>query len=234
MNNDNSNTIIIDILHSRIIDNCLSLLNSNEYISAAREALVQVELAIKEKSGNPNGKFGINLVNEIFDGKNAITIKAPLDNNDDACKYFCGVFSYYRNYCAHDGRLINKNICIQILVIASNMLDIIHASSKSYVKVDGINGLIKNKVFYDAKHVIEYLHFLQDYLLIDDAIDGYFEQCAQYGYTNDQFQACVELGLIELENGEINDNILGVEELLTVEQIKLTKLGFEILNGNVS
>ena len=39
------------ILHQRITDKCMSLYKDGHFPSAARESMIQVEVALKEKSG---------------------------------------------------------------------------------------------------------------------------------------------------------------------------------------
>lgn len=233
MTNEDSSVNLSEILHPRIIDNCFSLLNANEYISSAREALVQVELAVKEKTGNPNNKFGVKLIDELFNGKNAITVKTLFDNNEDACKYFSGVFSYYRNYCAHDGRMIDKRLCFQILAIASNMLNVINASNKSFIMISGVDGLIKNKVFSSIEKTIEYLLFLESNLLIDGVFDDFFEASARLGYTDDHLQAVTELGLVECVEDMHIEDIFDSQVLLPTERFVLTALGNAIVKRNI-
>ena len=84
-----------------------------------------------------DGKFGKTLIDSLFTigGKyKTVKLRVPLgdDLQEQAKSYFASVFAYYRNYLAHDGSRIDKNSALRILVLASELLDLIDASSLSY------------------------------------------------------------------------------------------------------
>lgn len=122
------------ILHQRIIDKCLSLYQDGYFPHAAFESRKQVELALKEKTDIKEKLFGARLINQIFGSGKGIKLKNPLgdDLQEQKKSFFNGTFSYYRNYAAHDGSKIDEVMCIRIMVIASNLLDIINASAISF------------------------------------------------------------------------------------------------------
>jgi len=223
-----------DLLHQRIIDNCLLLFENGHYKQAALEAMIQVELALKEKSG-VNKLFGIRLISYLFGSKSkGIKLVVPFgeDLQDKAEKWFCGAFSYYRNYLAHDGRKVDKILSTRILIIASDLLDLIGASEKSFEKVGGIEGLIKNNIFKNKKSIKEILNILDGYVIPDHVCDGFYEELDQKGFGEEEVIALIEVGLVEYKSKEYIPN-LGEPDDFIIDEIgwfELTPLGKKVLS----
>jgi len=51
----------------------------------------------------------------------------------EAEKLFIAAFSYYRNYAVHDGLKIDKVVCLRVMTLARELLDLIGASTMSFV-----------------------------------------------------------------------------------------------------
>jgi len=97
-----------DLLSIRIVKHCLPLYENGNFKDAAREAMVQVEQALKEKIQIDRNLFGRNLVVTLFKlGGKDRNVKLSVPFGDDlqqaAQTLFEGAFAYYRNYVAHDG-----------------------------------------------------------------------------------------------------------------------------------
>src|SRR6266478_1214832 len=60
------NNAIQELLAPRITKNCLPQLRDEYFKDAAREAMVQVEKALKEKGNGERRKFGANLIGHLF------------------------------------------------------------------------------------------------------------------------------------------------------------------------
>ncbi len=71
--------------------------------------MVHVEMALKEKGKVEDIQFGAKLIGDLFAGKSGVRLRVPLGEElqVQAEQYFKGVFSYYRNYAAHDGSRID-------------------------------------------------------------------------------------------------------------------------------
>ena len=97
------------LLHPRIDKHCETLFDDGHYKHVASEAMIQVELALKEQSGEKK-KFGVNLTKSLFGVGRGIKLRVPFGEElqEKAELLFCGAFSYYRNYAAHDGSKIDK------------------------------------------------------------------------------------------------------------------------------
>jgi uncharacterized protein (TIGR02391 family) len=221
------------ILHQRIIDKCMPLYKDGHFPDAALGSMKQVELALKEKSGTGNKLFGTNLVKTLFGSGKNIKLIVPLadDLQEDALSLFMGAFKYYRNYAAHDGSNINKVTCIRIMVLASELLDLIGASSISFTEIGGVKGLIKHGIFAEESQITDLLSLLLSEYCPDDTFDGLFEDLAMKGYSDKQFQSVFDLGLIvykEKDCGVVNDPL----DAETIGWFELTPIGQKVLNKN--
>ena len=222
------------ILHRRIIDNCLKLFNDGFYKQAANEAMIEVELVLKEKSGVKN-KFGINLISQLFGKNNGIKLIVPLgkEMQEQAENWFKGAFSYYRNYLAHDGKNIDEISSTRIMVIASDLLDLIGASTKSFERIGGIEGLVRHKVFKNRNEIEQLLLFLNGYSLPDHVCDGFYEDLAQRGYGSEEIEALIEVGLVEYKSEEYIPHPSESDDFIPDEigYFELTPLGTKIINN---
>jgi len=188
-----------ELLHQRIIDKCKSLYEDGHFPQAALESMKQVELAIKEKTGIGEKLFGVRLVNQVFGSEKGIKLKIPLGDElqKHAKTLFEGAFSYYRNYAAHDGSKIDETICIRVMVLASELLDLIGASSISFTEIGGVKGLIKQGIFDDESQIADLLSVLSSQEFPFEIFDGMFEDLAERGYSDRQYQAVFDLDLVE-------------------------------------
>ena len=221
------------ILHQRIIDKSLSLYQDGYFSHAALESMKQVELALKEKTGIKEKLFGVRLVNQLFGSGKGIKLKIPLgtDLQEQGKLLFNGAFSYYRNYAAHDGSKIDEVICIRIMVLASELLDIINASPISFEEIGGVKGLIERGIFNEESQISDLLSFLSSQVFPHEVFDGLFEDLAERGYTDQQYQAIFDLGRIEYRR-KISEHSLSGEpaDLDGFGCFELTPMGQMVLD----
>jgi len=224
---------INDFLHPQIMTNCQRLFNDGYYESAARNAMVLVERSLHEKSGIRN-IFGTALVNKLFGNGAGIKLQVPFgsERQNDAAALINGAFRYYRNYVAHDGKMVDNRICLRILIIASELLELVMASDVSFASIGGINGLIEERVFADREEIIRLLSFLDGNTLPDEVIDGFYEDLYTCGFEDKQVDALIDVGLVEY----IVDGYIATEPLYErgnspskLGHFELTLLGREIL-----
>lgn len=197
---------IEDLLHPRIEKSCLSRYSAEHYKDAAREAMAQVEQALKEKSGVTN-KYGAGLVTSVFGPGSGIKLRVPYGSHmqPKAEAFFKTSFEFHRNYAAHEGDKIDEIICLRILVLASELLDLIVASAVSYADVGGVKGLVAQGVFPSIDMVPELLSFLDGYVLSDEVCDGFYEDLGERNLNANHVQAVVELGLVEYTVQDAHD-----------------------------
>lgn len=230
---------IQSLLAPRIEKNCLPLLQDRPFPSAAREAMVQVEKALKEKGkvvGHQN--FGVDLVRNLFSrktgSKSEVRLRVPLgeDMHAKAKTYFESVFCYYRNYVAHDGAHIDEKIAKRILIIASELLDLIDASELTLSDTGGIDGVVRAGGFESAGRLRRLLTLLHDYVMPESVYDGLFEDLAQNGFGDSDLEQAFELKLVEMHSSqcefEADEFWDGVER---IEWFQLTDLGRKALEA---
>lgn len=230
-----SKVSIEELLHARITKHCLRLYMDGHFKHAASDAMTQVEQALKEKSGLTS-MYGSHLVDKILGKSSSIKLVIPLspELQDKAHKLFHSAFGYYRNYAVHDGTQIDDKICLRIMILASELLDLINASEVSFADIGGVKGLITNGLFSNENEIIEILTFLSDLNYPVDAMDGLSEELAEKGFKDRQMQAVIETGLIECkyEDFVIPSSMNGLYEgeTETVASFCLTLVGEQVLN----
>lgn len=199
------------LLHQRIIDKCKSLYEDGHFPQAALEAMKQVERALKEKAEVGEKLFGARLVDQLLGAGKGIKLKIPLGEEfqEQVRLLFKGAFSYYRNYVAHDGSKIDEKICIRVMVLASELLDLIGASSVNFAEIGGVKGLIKQGIFDDESQLSDLLSFLSSQVFPHETFDGMFEDLAERGYSDRQYQAVFDLGLVEYHSEMKNHSFSG-------------------------
>lgn len=205
--------------------------------------MIQVELALKEKaritSADSKKLYGRLLIKELFcndKGKHGksipVKLRVPLGDElqEDAERMFSGVFAYYRNYCAHDGRKITKEICLRIIVIASELLDLIDASSLSYEDIGGIEGILKFGNFENSLILYNLLKFLENTWVLDSDANSFYEDLYKNGFTGSQFKALIDLDLVRYEINEINEDF-DTDDLIEIGSFMLTDLGKKVVRN---
>ena len=197
------NKAIQELLAPRITKNCLPQLRDEYFKDAAREAMVQVEKALKEKGNVEWRKFGANLIGHLFAGKQ-VRLRVPLGEElqAQAQKYFEGVFTYYRNYLAHDGSQIDERIALRVLIIASELLELIDASELTLADSGGVEGLVRIGGFGSAKELGTLLALLNEYFMPAGTYDGLYEDLANNGFEETDLEKIVGLNLVEMHSGE--------------------------------
>ncbi|HUV02445.1 MAG TPA: TIGR02391 family protein [Desulfobacteria bacterium] len=220
------------LLHQRIIDECKSLYEDGHFPQAALESMKQVELALKEKAEIGENLFGKRLVDQLFGSGKSIKLKIPLGDElqEQAKLLFKGAFSYYRNYAAHDGSKIDETICIRVMVLASELLDLIGASSISFTEIGGVKGLIEKGIFDDESQIADLLSFLSSQVFPYETFDGMFEDLAERGYSDQQYQAVFDLDLVEYHSEMRNHGFPGEPaDWDTFGWLELTTQGRKVL-----
>ncbi|HIJ74624.1 MAG TPA: TIGR02391 family protein, partial [Candidatus Hydrogenedentes bacterium] len=192
------NSYVASLLHPRVATRCTKLFDDGHYPDAAYRAMNEVEVALKEKSGVRN-KFGSSLVRFLFGNGCAVKLRVPFGEQmqEKAERLFCAAFSYYRNYAAHEGGRIDERICVRMLILASELLDLVGASTVSFADIGGLHGLIRYGEFESEESVRTLLRFLDGYQIVNDVVDGFFEELALKGYSERQLGAVIDTGLIE-------------------------------------
>jgi uncharacterized protein (TIGR02391 family) len=224
------------LLHERLRSGCWYLFSEGNYRHAAREAMAIVELSLREKALATDAYFGTRLIDLAFSNTGAVQLTSPFGGSlqDEARALFKGAFRYYRNYAAHDGSQIDRTRCARILILASELLDLLAASPRSLRLEGGPEGLVAKRVFTSVADLRRFLIFIQDQNYPDDVWDGFYEALALAGFSEEQLELIIDLALLErtcewLEPSQ--DLNRSWPEFETVTVFRLTELGREVLKS---
>lgn len=224
-----------DLLAPRINHECMPRWKLGFHVDAAREAFVIVERALKEKGRLTNNKlFGRRLIQSIFKNS-SVYVKVPLaeQGQEFAQSYFDAVFSYYRNYVMHDGRSIDAKISARIMIIASELLELLDASQLTLGQHGGIEGLLRVVGCVDKEQFTELLLIVDGFCTTDWTFDGLFQEIALKGFEDFQFEALFELGLVEISTSPLQDiemNSRFRDDAMSFEVLSLTELGRSVVS----
>jgi len=72
MNMVDDKAISLDKLHPKIVNRCKKLFEDGHYKQAVSEAMLCVEVAVREKAKLPDSEIGKNLMNKVFGKKKSI------------------------------------------------------------------------------------------------------------------------------------------------------------------
>lgn len=222
------NDAIRKLLAPRIEKNCLPLFEDGHFKHAARDSMVQVEMALREKGKVQDIQFGAQLIGNLFAGKHGVRLRVPIGEElqKQAKQYFKGVFAYYRNYTAHDGSKIDEKIALRILIIASELLELIDASDLTLTDSGGVPGLVRIGEFGTAERLGRLLTLLNNYHMPESTYDGLFEDLATSGFGEKDLESAFTLNLVEMHSAEFEVPINQLsEETEVVEWFELTDLG---------
>jgi len=225
---------IEDLLHPRLMDECLKLFSDGHYKHAAIEAMQSVELALREAGVPLAHSFGARMIQKTFGDSGHILLSLELGEKlqGAAAQLFEGAFSFYRNYAAHDGRRIDKQLSMRIMVLASELLDFIGASRRSFTAVGGLDGLLAHGFFHTPAGVARCLRFLDGNSFSDIAMDAFLEQQAEVGVSDKQIEVVVELGLVAAHGAVGRDEFDDTEIIFTT--FALSDLGKNVLEESES
>jgi uncharacterized protein (TIGR02391 family) len=230
-----------ELFSPRIQKHCLSLWCDGYYKHAAHEAMIQVEQALKEKGMVNEKRFGHTLITSLFKfGSNEKTIKLRVPLGDDlqeqAKTLFEGAFSYYRNYTAHDGSKVDKHTSLRIMILASELLDLIDASSLSFADLGGVDGLVKSGAFSDKRQLLHLLKLLNGRHLPDGEADGLRDEVYEMGLDDIHLDAILELDLVRYHEVEYTPSPEELREAWdkfpppsTIGYFELTNLGYKVI-----
>jgi uncharacterized protein (TIGR02391 family) len=209
-----------ELLHPRVTDSCAVLYGNGHYPQAAFEAMKQVELALREISLAPKNLAARKLIDRVFGGSRGLSLAVPFGPNYQihAKNLFAGAFGYYRNYGAHDGERIDRKICARVLVLASELLDLLAASERTLPSAGGIEGLVEVGLFGSVEEFRQCLEFYEPGRYCpEETFDGYWEDLAHAGISEEQEKVFWDLGVTQCRSEALPEgskwNLLDVIEL---------------------
>lgn len=232
----NNGGIAEQFLHPRIVKKCYTLYLEEHYLQASFESMKQVEIAIKEKLDIKSNLFGARLIEVAFGKKRSIKLKNPFGPvmQSKTEQLFKSTFLYYRNYLAHNEISLDSSKSFRIMIIASELLDLINASVISFSEIGGIDGLIQEGLFQNEESLCDFLNFLSNQTFPFQIYDGMFEELCNRGFDLFQYQSVFDLGLVVYKEKFINHSAPSdIEDYDYYGWIELTILGKNITRKNV-
>lgn len=189
---------LVEILHARLRSSAYERHASGYFKDAAREAMTEVELVLKEKALAPRDLCGGRLVDYAFGKKGGVLLHVPFGPGmqNQARALFRATFQYYRNYAVHDGRKIDAPISARILALASELLELLDSSPRSLRIEGGPEGLVGHGHFESITDFARFLEFMDGQWFPNDTWDGLMEDLAHAGFSWDQITLLEELGLL--------------------------------------
>ncbi len=225
---ENSLVNLKDLLHPRIVEFCIPLFNNGHFKQAAYESFIHVETALKEKLPYFDNRYTRGLVNFAYKNKN-YKLVIPFDDNlqTKAHDYFDSVFAFYRNAVAHESKQIDLKSCIRILIIASELLDMIDASVMPFKGIETVDDLIKKGLYKNRNEFLSVLSFLEGQYFVDEGYDGIFEDLAHNNISVEQYENMFDFGLVTMNHSTAIDSSPWNEydEEVSFDTFELTALG---------
>lgn len=225
------NLDIREYLNSKIEHHCLRLFENGHYPECAHTAMKQVELNLKKKLGIIGYEPTTNIISDKFSKGKGIRLKVPFgeEQQENAKLLLLAAFKYYRNYSAHQDKNITKETALRIMLIASELLDLLDECHLNIEELGGIEEIKRVLQIKDNETLEELLTFIDGQWVADDACDGFFEGLHEKGFGNDQYDRLFELNLICYEFGPYEPT---KDESHPPEEIgffRLTALGKEVV-----
>ncbi|MCX6340701.1 MAG: hypothetical protein NTX71_12415 [Candidatus Aureabacteria bacterium] len=225
------NLEIREYLNPKIEHHCLCLFENGHYPECAHTAMKQVELNLNKKLGIVGYEPTTKTIWDKFSQRKGICLKVPFgeEQQENAKLLFQGAFKYYRNYSAHQDTNIVKETSLRIMLIASELLDLLDVC---YLSIDELGGIEEIKRVLEIKNderLEELLTFIDGQWIADDSCDGFFEDLYKKGFGTDHYDKLFELNLVSYQWGpcESSENELDPPE--EIGFFGLTALGNEVV-----
>ncbi len=224
---------ITEYLNPKIEHHCLKLFENGHYTECAHTAMKQVEVVINQKCGIDDFSPAGRTIDRIFSSGRGIRLRIPFGDKqaENAKILFKGAFKYYRNYTAHQQENITKQISLRVMCIASELLDFLGAC---YLNLEELGGLeeIKNVLdIQDNQKLKELLCLMDNYWFPEDICDGFFEDLANGGFSDEQYHKLFELDLVYCEEipCENPPHDIDPDPPLYLTYFRLTDIGKQLL-----
>ena len=225
------NMDIKEFLNPKIEHHCLMLFENGHYPECAHTAMKQVELCLNKKLGIVEYEPTTKTIQEKFTKGKGIRLKVPFgeDQQENAKLLFLGAFKYYRNHTAHQDTNLTRIAALRIMIVASELLDLVDASYLNIEEVGGIEEIKRVLNIKDNDKLEELLTFIDGQWIADDACDGFFEDLYEKGYGDDHYDKLFELNLISYEFGSVEPIADDPFSPTDIGFFRLTELGKEVV-----
>ena len=197
---------------------------------AVESSFKEINARVKEILRNKTGKEldGASLMNNAFSEKSPVIVLADLSTETGRniqkgfMQIFAGAMTGIRNPHAHENIPISRERATHFIFLASLLMH----------KLD-CTGLIEQSIFDDESQLSDLLSFLSSQFFIDETFDGMFEELAERGYSDQQYQSVFDSGLVEYheEVGWRDDGVSGGSLVWgDIGRLELTPEGQKVLD----
>lgn len=223
---------IREYLNPKIEHHCIRLFENEHFPECAHTAMKQVELNLNKKLSIVDYVPATKTINDKFSDGIGIRLKVPFgeEQQENAKLLFSGAFKYFRNYTAHQDANITKYTALRIMMIASELLDLLDICYLSLEEIGGLEEIKRVIEIKDDKAIEELLTFVDGQWIADDVCDGFFEDLARKGFGQDHYDKLFELNLMYYGFGaceNVDDDPFCPEE---IGFFRLTDLGKEVVD----
>jgi len=227
------NLEIKEYLNPKIEHHCLTLFENGHYPECAHTAMKQVELNLNKKLGIIGYQPATKTILDKFSKGKGIRLKVPFgeEQQENAKLLFQGAFKYYRNYSAHQDRNITRESAFRIMLIATELLNLLDAC---YLNIDELGGIEEIKKVLEIEtdeRLEELLTFIDGQWIHDDVCDGFFEDLYNKNFSDYQYNKLFELNMICYESGPYEPEEDEPEPPEEIGFFKLTSLGKEVVEA---
>ena len=116
------------------------------------------------------------------------------------------------------------------MILASELLDLVAASTRSFEGLGGIDGVIESGLFNSAEELINLLEFMNTQQFIECDYSEYKIELAVRGFSEAQEEAVFDFGFVKYAEWETGiDYEMGQFHSTLVGEVELTKEGVNLM-----
>nr|QNO47578.1 hypothetical protein HEDHIHPB_00007 [Methanosarcinales archaeon ANME-2c ERB4] len=216
------------MVHESVVKVAKDKFEGGYHADAVESSFKEINARVKEILRNRTGKEldGASLMTNAFSEKSPVIVLADLSTETGRniqkgfMQIFAGAMTGIRNPHAHENIPISREKATHFIFLASLLMH----------KLD-CTGLIEQGIFDDESQLSDLLSFLSSQVFPGETFDGMFGELAERGYSDQQYQAVFDMGLIEYHDKMMNHNVPGEPaDWGTFGWLELTPEGQKILD----
>lgn len=191
-----------NVLENRIRRECHDLYDRGHYVEAVQKAMRLVEIELRERCHVPTKLFGERLLEAALnpDKDHPITLVSRWGKQSQrGLEYlFKGAFGYFRNYAAHDGRLISADSAARALALASELLHLTEKCWREFRPDTTPQEAIDLGVLSNIAELGRLLKWLDASWYPMGDYESYLQDAERQGFREIQIAFATDTGLIKM------------------------------------
>jgi len=216
------------MVHESVVKVAKDKFEDGYHADAVESSFKEINARVKEILRNKTGKEldGSKLMNYAFSEKSPVIVLADLSTETGRniqkgfMQIFAGAMTGIRNPHAHENIPISRERATHFIFLASLLMH----------KLD-CTGLIEQGIFDDESQLSDLLSFLASQVFPGETFDGMFEELSERGYSDQQYQAVSDSGLVEYHEKMMDHSAPGESpDWDTFGWLELTPEGQKILD----